>query len=699
MPSGLQREKPRKGEPGKPGGLVVAVVGGILVLRALPLIRAYGLKLSARHSLPMLAAAALAGLLAFALLTLALQRRPGIAACALGAAALAMTVLSGNTLALLAAAAILATTALLGDAVFRLLSGADAGDGDLHAIFAAGAVSVGTLVVFLDLTGRLGAPALAVLAVLVVILRARRIPELVRLARGVLHLPRGDAPRGLDASWLALAGLLLLATWAGAQAPDFSWDGLMYHLPEARDIAVSGRVRPLADLAPQTFLWRAHEAYLSLAFFLGGESGGRAESAARIIQFLQYGTGLCVFGAALALARRLGARGVGPLVVLALAGLPTAMLQLHSAYVDWPAALAVTAAAAQLAAAPGNARRLRVAGLLFGGAVSIKVFAVFAAPALLVLALRKPRDTPRRAPLFAAALCALIPLAPWLLWSQVRAGSIATPYAASPRELLARVSSGHYFERSPATGEARTKPGLLGRAAAFLRLPYDMVFHSSLFEPNGDGYNGLLVLLLLLGLAGWDARRNLLFLAAALPFLVPWSLLYHPSMRFLFPVFPLYAVYTAEGLSRFTGRFRGASGRAGGVAVLVSAAAFPVQFGSSGLEWKAALGLVSREEALAARLPSVAFSERLRSEDRVVIVGENDRFHLPASVVWRAEYLPVSAWGGDASAWRRGLDALGITAVIWRSDRVPFPVLESLSDRLSPVAENGPARLYEVLRP
>ncbi len=276
------------------------------------------------------------------------------------------------------------------------------------------------------------------------------------------------------------------------------------------------------------------------------------------------------------------------------------------------------------------------------------------------------------------------------------------PYAASPGELLERVSKGHYFTRSPATGEARRsleKECSLCRAAAFARLPYDLVFHSSRYEANGDGYNGLLALLLLLGLAGWDARRNLLFLAAALPFLVPWSLLYLPSIRFLFPVYPLYAVFTAEGLRRLTGRFAGAWGRAAGLAVLAAAAAFPVHFGSSAMPWKTAFGLATREELLSARLPSLAFADRLGPEDRVVFVGENDRFHCPANRVWRAEFSPVAGWRDDPDAWRRGLDALGVTAVVWRSDRARFDALERLGDRLSLVAENGTASLYRVLRP
>jgi hypothetical protein len=667
------------------GGWLVVLTAGILLLRAGPLIRAYAHKLTSRHPREVVAGALVAGLVAIAVLALALWRRPRAAVAALAAIAVAMLLLSGNAVPALVAAAILAVTAILGDAAFRIVAGEEAAPGDLHAAFALGVVAAGTLVLALGEANLFGPLALAALAAVLVLLRRRRLGALLRLLRGSARLPFGDAPRGLEAAWLALASLFLLATSVGALGPDLSWDGLAYHLPEARDIAESGRVRPLPDLHPQSLLWRGHDAYLALGFLFGSE---------RTVQLLQFTGGLAVFGAALALARRLGWSGASPLIVLSLAAFPTAMLQLRSAYVDWPAALAVTAAAAQLAARPPGAGRLRVAGVLFGGAVAIKIFALFAAPALLVLALRSRPSIPRLA---AAAACMLVPLGPWLAWSHARGGSIAAPYAASPRELLQRVSDDYYFARSPATGEARPVEGR--GLLAFAGLPHDVVFHSSRFEANGDGYNGVLVLLLLLGLAGWDVRHALIFLAVTLPFLVPWSLLYHPSIRFLITVYPLYAVFMAEGLRRLAGGFRSAPGRAAGIAVLAAAAAFPVHFGSSGLEWRAALGRATREEVLSARLPSLAFASRLRAEDRVVFVGENDRFHCPAAAVWRSEFSPVAAWKADLEAWSRGLEELGITAVVWRSDRAAFPVPELLGERLIVDAENGPARLFRVSPP
>src|SRR4029077_12134073 len=98
------------------------------------------------------------------------------------------------------------------------------------------------------------------------------------------------------------AAAILLACWVAAQGTDTSWDALAYHLPEARDLAVTGRVGAAPELAPQSLLWHNHDAFLALGFLVGGEGGGE-----RVVSILQFAIGLAVFGAALALPRRVGA--------------------------------------------------------------------------------------------------------------------------------------------------------------------------------------------------------------------------------------------------------------------------------------------------------------------------------------------------------------------------------------------------------
>ncbi len=668
-------------------GSLFVVAAALLLLRlAVPLQRAYMQKLVSLHGRGFAGLAAGAAIAVFAVLWLGLRRHPRMTLAGVAALGLAMTALSGNLAAALTAALLCTSMLMLGDRLFRLLRGADAEQGDLSAVFAAGLAGAGLFVVILSEAGRLRPSSLALVALAVVVLSVRRIPELARLFLAAVRLPRGGAPAALESAWLAFVVLILLAIWAAVQAPDVSWDALAYHLPEARDIAQTGSVRPIEDLSPQSFLWRNHDAMLALGFFAGGE---------RVVRFLQFAAAFAVFPATLSLARRIGGRGASPLVALALAGFPTAMLQLKSAYVDWPAALLVAASAAQIAVLPAQSGRLRVAGFLFGAAVATKIFALFAVPALAILLWR---SRPRLRAVGGAAAAAVLALAPWVFWSATSAGSVFAPYARSAGDLIDRAARGSLFTTSPATGTRRPRVSASGAVVGLVRLPYDLVFHSSRFEANGDGYNGILVLLLLLGLAGWTRRHVLLFFAAALPFVVPWSLLYSPSVRFLFPVYPLYAAFCSEGLTRLTGRFTGAAGAAAGIAILAAAAAFPVQFGSSGLETRAAFGRIGRDEFLETALPSYALWKNVGPSDRVVLMGENDRYHCPAQKIWRSEFLPVSSWGDDPEAWSRGLDTLGATHLMWRRDRRPDGgAIPWLPDRLETVASNPSAVLYRIV--
>jgi hypothetical protein len=667
------------------GPALVVGAAVLLILRAVPLIEAYAFKVLGLHSPVVVALAALAAAAAYATVWILFARRPRAAAALLLGTAAAMALVARNAAAVAAAAVVLAVCALLGDALLALLLGRAPGEDDLATTLAAGVAAAGLLVLVLAETGALRGWTVAAVGAVVVAVRVRRARAVLEMLRAAVRVPRGGAPPGLEAAWLAFAALVLLALWAAAQAPDVSWDALAYHLPEARDIALTGRVRPLADLAPQSLLWRNYDAFLALGFFAGGEP---------VVRFLQFGVGMAVFAAALSLARRIGAASCGPLAVLALAAFPTAMLQLHAAYVDWPAALFATACAAELAGARDQPERLRAAGFLFGAAVIAKVFALTALPALAIL---EVRAKPRLRTAAAAAALALVALLPWAAWSQRRVGSWTEPFAPSLGAAAARAAGGHYFRTSPATGEARGAPNPGAALRRLATLPYDVVFHSSRYEANGDGYNGIAVLLLLLGVLGWGASGAGLFVLAAMPVVAVWSLLYIPSVRFLFPMYPMYAVFTAEGLRRLTRGFAGNAGIAAGAAVLTVAAALPVQLGSSGVEWRVATGRMSGESSLAARLPAMALWPRVSASDRVVLLGENDRFHCPAGEAWRAEFVPVARWGRDPEAWRDGLRRLGITRLIWREDRVPANgLIEALGDTLRLEARSGPASLYAV---
>jgi hypothetical protein len=455
-------------------------------------------------------------------------------------------------------------------------------------------------------------------------------------------------------------------------------------LPEALAAARTGRVDYLIDLVPQTYFWRNHETFLSLGFLFDGE---------RAVRVLQFAVGAGVFASALALARRVGAAGCAPLALLALASFPTGNLQLRATYVDWPAAFFLTAAAAEIAASREQAGRLRLAGFLFGGAVVTKVFAVLGIPALALLFLRRRGFHVRS--LAAIAAGTLIALLPWFAWSQSRGGFFLAPYvrhvaakttAAAPLE-----STFHNEEKPP---RFRHGASLVG----FLREPYELTFYPLHSEGNQAGYNGMIPLAILPGVLGWGPLGLLFYLLSAVPAIVGWYLTYDPSIRYLIPIYPLYALFAVEGLRRLTRNFAGRWGALAGASLAAAALCIPVPFLTSSFDLRVAAGVLSREDALAARLPEYPLLRRLDTEDVVVIFGGYDRFHCPARVVYRSGWYPVNRWGNDPDRWREELTRYRVTYLLVRDEaRDRATLIGAMSDRVEPVERRGKATLYRVL--
>ncbi|MDQ2869991.1 MAG: hypothetical protein M3S32_04560 [Acidobacteriota bacterium] len=665
----------------------LVVVSALVILRCLPLTRDYAARFAASHGGSQLAAAAGAGVLALAAGAALLRWRPkALLAVALGIAAL-LVITSGNAGAAAAAALIAAGVFVLGDLVFRLFTGVEAGEDDAWSVFAAGAAASGILLLGMGEAGILRPGFLAGAVAVLAAARRGRVVPLLRILRsaGAALFPR--PLRTHEALWMAIAGGVLFASFVSVLGPEVSFDALAYHLPEARDTARSGVVQPLPDILPQSLFWRNHQTFLSAGFLFGGE---------RVARLLHFGVALGAFGAALSLLRRLGGRNAAPLVTLALVAVPVVCMQFHAVSADWATAFLVAAAASEIAGASGTPSRSRLAGFLFGAAVATKIFAALALPALLVLFLFRVRRS-RVKRLLLTAACALLALLPWLAWSQSRAGFWLAPYAPSFPALVSRSTPGGHVRRglvmtSSSAAERQDSPS----PAAFLRLPYDVTFHGVFWERIPDGYNGMLPLLLLIGAVGWGPRRLGLFLAVALAAVLPWYLLRAPALRYLFPVYPLYAVFAAEGLDRLTHRFDGFAGRVAGFALAAVTLAFPAQFLSLPFDTRVAAGRVSRETALASYLPAYPLWSLVNPADRVLLAGEFDRYHCPAERAWRTGWFPISEMRPSSPGFEERLRQLGVTHCVVRSDlagSLPLPASE-----LDLMARRGPAALYR-LRP
>lgn len=653
----------------------------LILLRGAPIVAKYATLFLASHSSGGSAVAVATSLAVLGFLFVGIWKRPKATAAIGGSIALVLIVTSGNAGAFLIAVTLFLLTLLAGDWVSRLLRGREAQEGELAISIAAGSAALGGSLLVLGEVGLARPVPLTVVAFLTVLVRRRRIRELWRLLQGTARALLDRQHSATESLWLAIVGLTIAACFLGALRPDVSFDGLAYHLPEIRDFAQRGRVEPLWNVY-ETLLWRNHDTFLGMAYLAGGE---------RVVALLHFLVGLAAFGAAAALSRRFARRDSSALVLLCLAASPLACVQLKETYVDLSAALLLAASAVEIAASRQEPRRLWLGGFLFGAAVATKIFALFGVAALLILAIRRQRGSPRR--LLSFALFAALPLLPWFAWSQSRFGFFLSPYA---HPLLKGWSQpiGEAFipERPPAE---LAHSGVRG----FFLLPYYGTFRGARFVANGGSFTGLLPLLLLVGTFGWGGRRLALFWIAALAALLPWYLLSSarmitPSIRFLIPLYPLYAVFTALGLYRLTENFRGGWGSAAAVSMAVLSIALPAQLFSTPFDAKVAIGLVSREEALSAYLPVYPLWKDVRPNDRVLLLGNSDRYHCPAEYVLTESTL--SRMSRDPSRWRDELRRLRITCIVRADRRYDRELIDSLGDCIEQLDQHANAILYRV---
>ncbi len=676
--------------PRRFSGLVLAGTG-LVFLVAAPLLRAHARELAAERGMLALVAAAVAGTALLGVLARVIDRQPAAAAVLAGLVAIPLVILSGNLIALAEACAILVPSFLLGDVVSRALRGRDPGPEDWAVTLAAGVAATGLVVLILAETHVFGRGSAAVVGLALVVLNRRRAAAWAGRARDIFGTSRH---RPHEALWAAVGIAAIAVTGLKVLGPDVSWDALAYHLPEARDIAEHGRVAIVPDLFPQALLWHNYENFLGLGFlFPDGE---------RVARFLDFLFGIAGFGASISLARRIGKGAPASLVVLALAGFPTILYQLHTATVDWPAAVLVVASATEFAASRDEPRRGWLGAAMFGAAVVTKHFAILAAPALVFLALRRGGWSVSR--LAALLAFAFIPVVAWMGWSWRHFGSPLAPleYFGAHVESLPGGRLVRTVERQPEPSPdlappRRPPPSIRG----FLRLPYDMTFRSSRVGAYRDGYLGVLSLLIGIGVLAWRRVPVLLFAIAALTSLVAWEFFPEASIRYILPEYPLYAVFAVIGLSRGTNRFEGRVGAAAGIGLAAVVLAFPTQFALKKWEVETACGRLSRAAALESQLPVARLWRFVTPRDRAVLVGEFDRFHCPAGLAYRTRFLPVVRWGGDPNVWRRELRNLGITVVVYTplaGGPAPLPRLTELerSGDLEVVARSGATTLYRV---
>ena len=448
------------------------------------------------------------------------------------------------------------------------------------------------------------------------------------------------------------------------------------------------------DLAPQSLLWRNHDAYLALAFLFGGEARRAA---------LQFAVGLAVVrrGADARAAPRRGRRRTSRRARARRVsdGHAAAARDLRGLARGVPRRRVRGASSPWRGATPG---RLRTGAFLFGGAVVDKIFAL-----LRVAGARDPR--PAIAPASAIDR-GRVRRRPSSRPGRGSHGARGTPDPSSLRTRLPVGAARPDRQRSLLHDVARVRSGRGARASPSERLaalpPPALRPRVSLEPLRGQrrrlrrrarpGRRSS-------GLAGWDARRLFLFVLAAAPVLFLWSLLYLPSVRYLFPLYPLYAVFVAEGLRRLTVAVRGCGGRHGGrrPARRRRGVSGPVRLERSRVERGRGRGR-SREASTSRRgCRRIALRGRLA----VRTIGSCSSARTTGFIARRRSpgattTCPVAGLGPRSGRLApRASTRSGSRPILVREDRRRgATLLGALGDRLEIVARNGPAVLYRVRR-
>ena len=471
--------------------------------------------------------------------------------------------------------------------------------------------------------------------------------NLRRRRRGRARAARTGAPATLA---MLAAGVAVAVSTLAALAPECEVDSLIHHLPVAARTIALGRLVPmpgnaiLGASAPSELLrgW---------AMALGGEPAGRLFGPAAVVLgaiLLVGALGPTAWGWA---AAALFATH-GTLVALAASSKPDVLLA--------PLGLAVCLLAAR--------RQVRVAALLLGSAVAMKIVAVeFAAAVAAVLAVGRAWRGARPAALpaglaFPAGL-ALLPWLPWLVSGWMLTGNPFFPagFAAfgglglTPR--IARTLSAYL------AGVAHVHPyATLGQRATAL---WSLAF--------AEGASPLLLGLLPLALitasrrgGGGNAEPGRWVLAA---FVVIWSL------------GPIQARYLAPGIgvAILLGLRRLAEVRApwapvlAGLVIAVQVAELPRAAPLAGA-LPAGLGLESRDAAFSRRWPEFAAALRamggLPPGARVLVVGSDAAYPavrplLAASRVEPFQVFPLIRESATPSALWRRMRRLRVTHVLY----------------------------------
>ena len=487
--------------------------------------------------------------------------------------------------------------------------------------------------------------------------------------QGIANL--GEAWRRLTSTqrlvvlaWVTLFSIAVLQ----ALAPPWDYDGLMYHLQGPRLFLQAGRVLFLADN------WQANGPFtVEMLFGLGLSLG--SDSFAKL---LHVGCAVLLVLSAFVLGRRGLGSSAGWITIALMAGVPLFSFWASLAYADMAWALYQTLMLVCLLRWEEDHQRgsLALAGLFAGLAAGCKYLGLSAvALGGLWLVWKVRGQAWREAVKSAAAFCgvAIAVAAPWYLKNWFMAGNPVFPFLfGGPAWDKARLQLLMDYLGSFGIGQSPLD---------YLRLPWNLFVHSQSFGTFMRALevpNVLFLFAFLYPLGRRTRAADAIAALAACGFML-WSA-GSQQVRFLLPLFPLFAVTAASVILRVGEALRPHRWAWAAGAMLVAVPVGLAIFWSGFLIWYARpggviAGLESKRAFLERRVPNfraMEFVDRAIPETgRVLMLWDGEGYYCDTRCLPdtdQSQWPRLAANQPDPDELAHTLRSLGVTHLLYSRD-------------------------------
>lgn len=441
----------------------------------------------------------------------------------------------------------------LGTLVLRFVK-TERRDGDSHVLefarnAAAGSILWSLVWFFLGLLGEYdtaSASAITAIGIVIGVLGLLRI----RAAKDESRTP--EAPAGIDKLLLILIAVCVALAFVASLAPPIAKDTLLYHfaVPKAF-IAQHSSAFIEGNIA--SYLALGTEMHVVWSMLLGGIFSVRAgEAAAGATVFLFFPILLAaVFG----WCRELNISRTWSLAAaFMIAAIPTAFHVATSGYIDLALALYIVLAVHSLNRylSRDSSGGLVLLAVFLGGALAVKLTAVFAIAGIVLAVLLYARSSERAGSIVGAVLAAVVfasvIASPWYLRNWAATGSPVFPFYMS---IWQGAAAGWDVERSNLFQAMNSQyGGASERPENYVIAPLRVSLAAQPEDPNL--YDGVLGAAFLIGLplliwVFWKGRTNaeIMTLGVVSAIVYLFWLFTSEQLRYLLPIVPLLAIATA----------------------------------------------------------------------------------------------------------------------------------------------------------